>query len=530
VLRPPHAGARLRAVDAAALRAIAGVHLVREGSFLAVAASDEYLAVRAAARAASAIDWDTGDGLAAGDVFAALRTNPRVSLAVIDGTPVDGPLPPLAPPPADARVSLQAVYERGYQMHAAIGPSAAMALLRAGNLSVWTHSQGIYPLRDSLAETLGMEVARVRVQHVPGAGCYGHNGADDVALDAALVARALPGRHVLLKWSRADEHAWEPYGSAMAVAVSGSIDAAGQVRGWSLDGYSDTHLGRPRPGAPGVGPSRLLATRWLADAPPRREPAPNRGTHSGIHRNADPYYAFGARRIVKHLVRGLPHRTSALRTLGGFMNVFAIECFLDELAHGAGLDPLALRLSHLRDVRAREVLERAARAIGWQAGVRRAGAGVGRGQGLAFARYKNRQAYVAVAVELSVDETARVQLERAVIAADAGHIIDADGLAAQMEGGFLQAASWTLYEAVRYDAGGIASRDWDSYPILRFDNVPRIEVVTAARPDAPPLGAGEAACGPAGAAIANAVFAASGLRVRRLPLTPDALRAAALRD
>lgn len=528
VVRPPHARARLRSIDEAALRAIAGVQLVCEGSFVAVAASDEYVAVRAAARAASAIEWDDDGGLDTGDVFAALRANPRVSLAVVDGTPVDGPIPPIPPPPQDARVSLCAIYERGYQMHAAIGPSAAMALLRDGNLSVWTHSQGVYPLRDSVAELFAMAPATVRVQHVPGAGCYGHNGADDVALDAALIARALPGRHVLVKWSRADEHAWEPYGSAMAIEMAGSVDAAGHVRGWSLDGYSDTHVGRPRPGAPGVGPGRLLASRWLPRPPPRHEPAPNRGTHSGIHRNADPYYHFPERRIVKHLVRGLPHRTSALRTLGGFMNVFAIECFIDELAHGAGLDPLAIRLSHLRDARAREVLERAARAIGWQPGAAGNGTGIGRGQGIAFARYKNRQAYVAVAVELSVDAAARVQLERAVIAADAGRIIDTDGLAAQMEGGLLQAASWTLYEAVRHDAGGITSRDWDSYPILRFDNVPRIEVELLPRPDAPPLGAGEASCGPAGAAIANAVFAASGLRVRRLPLTPDALRAAAI--
>ena len=525
VVRPPHARASLRCIDDAALRALSDVQVVRDGSFVAVAHRDEYAAVRAAARVAGAIAWDDGGGLAGGDLFAQLRANARESLAVVDGTPVDGALPPRPVPPVDAAVSLDAVYERGYQMHAAIGPSAAMALLREGMLHVWTHSQGIYPLRDSLAQALGMAPEQVRVQHVPGAGCYGHNGADDAALDAALVARALPGRHVLLKWSREDEHAWEPYGSAMALAMSGSIDAAGRVHGWCHDAYSDTHLGRPRPGAGAVGPARLLATRWLVRplAPPL--PAPSRGTHTGIHRNADPYYDFATRRIVKHLVRGLPHRTSALRTLGGFMNVFAIECFLDELAHGAGLDPLALRLAHLRDARAREVLERAARAIGWHAGA----AGAGRGQGIAFARYKNRQAYVAVAVELRVDDAARVHLERAVIAADAGRIVDADGLGAQMEGGFLQAASWTLHEIVRHDAGGILSRDWDGYPILRFDNVPRIQVELIEHGEAAPLGAGEAACGPAGAAIANAVFRASGLRVRRLPLTPDALRAAALR-
>lgn len=534
VLRPPHANARLISIDEELLCALPGVQMVREGSFVAVAAHEEFAAVRTAARLLGAITWDRGDGIDGGDVFERLRTNPRVSLAVVDGTPVDGPLPSPLPAPVNAAASLEVLYERGYQMHAAIGPSAAMARMQGEVLEIWTHSQGVYPLRDSLAQALGLESAKLRIEHVPGAGCYGHNGADDVVLDAALIARAIPGRHVLVKWSREDEHAWEPYGSAMAIAMRGSIDADGRVCGWSHEAFSDTHVARPRPGAAGSGPSRLLAARWLAQPWPVQQPAPNRGTHSGIHRNADPYYAFGTRRIIKHLVRGLPHRTSALRTLGGFMNVFAIECFLDELAHAAGADPLALRQAHLTDPRADEVLARAVRAMGWPEGALRARGphadrdGAGFGKGIAFARYKNCQAYVAVAVELRVDESARVRLERAVIAADAGRIIDADGLAAQMEGGFLQAASWTLHEVVRYDAHGISSRDWDSYPILRFDEVPRIEVELLDRRDCAPLGAGEAACGPAGAAIANAVFHARGIRARRLPLTPEALRAAAL--
>ncbi len=518
VVRPPHANARLLSVDAAA--AGDGVHLVREGGFLAVAAPDEHAAVRAAARVAAAARWDPGEGLDAGDVFQRLRDNPRESLPVVDGTPTDDPVPPPLPAPDDAVATLDACYERPYQMHGALGPSAALARLAHGTLEVWTHSQGVYPLRASLAEALRLPVERVRVEHAPGAGCYGHNGADDAALDAALVARALPGRMVLLTFSREDEHAWEPYGSAMAVRMRASVDRAGRIRGWSHESFSDTHLARPRPGAGGAGPARLLASRWLPDPPPPFVPAPARGTHTGIHRNADPLYALPEKRIVKHLVRGLPHRTSALRTLGGFANVFAIECFMDELAHAAGVDPLALRLAHLSDPRATAVLERAAGGLGERRD--------GRGRGLGFARYKNRQAWVAVAVTLRVDDAAKVRLERAVIAADAGRVVDADGLAAQLEGGFLQAASWTLHEEVRHDAHGVLSRDWDGYPVLRFDEVPDIEVAIAERPGEPPLGVGEAACGPAGAAIANAVFDATGLRVRRLPLTPDALRRAAL--
>ena len=331
-----------------------------------------------------------------------------------------------------------------------------------------------------------------------------------------------------MKWSREDEHGFEPYAPAMAVVMRGAVDARGRVCAWSHESFSDTHLGRPRPGAGAAGPARLLASRWLDSPPPPFVPSPARGVHTGIHRNAEPYYDFDGTRIIKHLVRGLPLRTSAMRTLGGFANVVAIECFLDELAHGAGLDPLALRLEHLVDPRARVLLQRVARSIGWTPGPRRPGAGDGFGTGLAFARYKNRQAYAAVAVTVRVDDAARVWLERVVIAVDAGRVVDRDGLAAQMEGGFLQAASWTLYEQVHHDATGVTSRDWDSYPILGFCNVPAMEVDIVDQPSRPPLGAGEAVSGPAGAAVANAVFDATGLRLRRLPLTPQALRAAAL--
>ena len=538
VVRPPHAAARLLSVTDVPFAVADGITLVRDGSFLAVAAADEFQAVRAAARLADAARWDGGVGVDDRDVFARLRSDPAISLVVVDGTPTQAPLADVRVRPGELKTSARAVYERGYQMHGSIGPSAAMARMSDGVLQVWSHSQGIYPLRASLAELLELPTAKVRVQHVPGAGCYGHNGADDAALDAALVARALPQRTVLVKWSRDDEHAWEPYASAMAVELSACVDVDHRIVNWSHDTYSDTHGGRPRPGAGGVGPARLLAAQWLQDPPAPFVASPNRQSHGGIHRNADPYYEFDERRIVKHLVRGLPLRTSAMRTLGGFMNVFAIESFIDELAHGAAIDPLALRLAHLSDSRAIGLLHCVAEDIGWVAGQTPAtsagqiqgqiqGQGQGEGKGIAFARYKNRQAYVAVAVEVAVDDAAQIHLKRAVIAVDAGRVIDRDGIASQMEGGFLQAASWTLYERVQFDSGGVTSRDWDSYPILRFDNVPDITVHIAAADHHPPLGAGEAACGPAGAAIANAVFNAVGLRVRRLPLNRDALRAAA---
>ena len=525
VVRPPHYHARLVALDDLGER-LEGGHLVRDGSFLAVAHADEWTATRLVARVAAAAHWSPERGLEPGDVFERLVGNPRTSLPVVDGVALGAPVPSPLDPPADAVVTLRARFQRPYQMHASIGPSAALAQREGDRLTVWTHSQGIYPLRASLAEALGLDLDAVHVIHAPGAGCYGHNGADDAAFEAALVASALPGRPVLLKWSRADEHAWEPYGSAMSVDLCTSLDGDGRVAAWSHEAYSDTHVSRPQPGPGGRGAARLLASSLREPAlsvPPAR---PSLGAHSGLHRNQDPIYEFPVRRIVKHLVRNLPLRTSSLRSLGAFLNVLAIEAFMDELAEAAGTDPIAFRLRHLTDPRARAVVEAAwKQAASWESG----GEGAGeRGRGFGFARYKNEKAYAAVAIELAVDESARVRLRRAVIAADAGEIIDRVGLTSQLEGGLLQAASLTLYEEVGYDAYGITTRDWESYPILDFDNVPSIETVLIERPGEPFLGAGEAAMGPTAGAIANAIYDAIGLRLRRVPFTPDAIRSAAL--
>lgn len=526
VVRPPHYHARLRTLDAAAIRRVrdAGMHVVRDGSFIAVAGEDEYAAIKAAERIAGAADWQADNGPEPRDIFEQLATNQRTSLPVVDGVPQNQPVPPLAEPPPDAAITLQARFERPYHMHGSIGPSAALAHFEDGALKVWTHSQGLYVLRTSMAEALGMAVDDVRLIHTPGAGCYGHNGADDAALDAALVARAVPGRPVLVKWSRQDEHAWEPYGSCMAMDLRASLDAAGRVVAWSQETYSDTHVQRPRAGPNRAGAARLLASRHLGEPLELPPPQPSMGSHSGLHRNLDPIYEFPERRLVKHLVRDLPLRTSALRTLGGYANIFAIESFMDELAQAAGADPVEFRLRHLAEPRARAVLEAAADRIGWG----NADPPPGRGRGIAFARYKNAKTYAAVGIELEVTDAAEVRLHRGVVAADAGQVVDADGLAAQLEGGLLQAASWTLYEEVRFDRDGITSRDWDSYPILKFDNIPDLETVLMDRPGEPYLGAGEATAGPTAGAIANAIRAATGLRLRRLPFTPDAIRAAAL--
>ena len=524
VVRPPHYHARLKALDDGVAERLAGcdISLVRDGSFLAVAGRDEYAVIRAVDTVAAAAEWNLGEGLEPQDVYERLWTNPRVSLPVVDGAPVEEPVPVPTPPPEGAMVTLSARYEKPYHMHGSIGPSAAMAWWRDNRLEIRSHSQGVYILRDAISEALGIAAEDIRIRHAPGAGCYGHNGADDAALDAALVARALPGSPVLLKWTREEEHGWEPYGTCTSMDLRASLDAGGRVVQWSHESCGDSYALRPRSGPGRAGAARLLSSRYLPDPPPAFLPGPAMGRHLGIHRNLDPLYDFAGRRLVKHLVRGLPLRTSALRSLGGYANVFAIECFIDELAAMAGIDPVAFRLSHLRDERARRTISEAAELMaGWPAAE-------SRGRGLGFARYKNVQAYAAVAVELEVTDAAEVKLHRMALAADAGEVVDRAGLAAQIEGGALQAASWTLYEEVTFDGGGITSRDWETYPILRFDNVPAITTVLLDRPGDPFLGAGETVCGPTAAAIGNAVFDATGLRLRRIPFVPDAIRTAAM--
>jgi nicotinate dehydrogenase subunit B len=526
VVRPPHYHARLKRAPTSLAASNVDCSVLVDGSFVAVTGADEYSLVRAVEKLAAKLEWEEGGGLATDDVFERLYDAPRQSRSVVDGTPVAGPVRAHPQPPTNAHTTLSAQFERPYQMHASIGPSAAAALYMDGQLTLWSATQGIFPLRGAIAETLAMDEAKVRVIHVPGAGCYGHNGADDAALDAALAARANQGRHILLKWTRAQEHAWEPYAPCMGVKLRASLDAGGQIIDWCHDSFGDTHRARPRTGPGGVGPARLLAARHIGAPASAYVPTPNMARHAGNHRNADPLYAFTQRSISKHLVSGLPLRTSAMRTLGAFANVFAIESFMDELASAAGMDAVKFRLQHLQDKRAREVLERVAANAGWNT----SNLPVGEALGIGIAQYKNAQAYAAACIHLQVDDAGQTHLKHAWLVADAGRVVDPDGLATQMEGGLIQATSWALYEAVEHDERGITSLDWDSYRIARFSDLPRIEVELIDRPEQPSVGAGEASSGPVGAAIANAIARATGVRPRRMPFTPDNLRAQALRE
>jgi CO/xanthine dehydrogenase Mo-binding subunit len=515
IVRPPRPGSTLDSVDTAAVQAMPGVvAVVRDGSFLGVAAEREEQAVAARGALLKSAKWTLGPALPDADrIYDHLLGLPSED-TVISEKQAAAP----AAAPADATV-IEATYHRPYTAHASIGPSCSLAELKDGKLTVWSHSQGVFPNRAKLAEALGMNLADVREIHVEGSGCYGHNGADDVALDAALLARAVPGRPVRVQWMRDDEFGWEPYGAAMIMKAKATV-SGGRIIDWNYDVWSNTHSTRPdTPG--GV---NLLASWYLADAkkpaPPRNIPQPA----GGGDRNAVPLYEFPRQRVVNHLIKEMPLRVSALRTLGAYANVFALESFMDELALAAGADPVAFRLAHLTDPRGRAVIEAVAKKAGWQPGQT---GGDGKGRGIAFAKYKNLATYVAVIVDVEVDRASGViRVPRAFAAADSGQIINPDGLMNQIEGGVIQSTSWTLKEHVRFTPDGIVSRDWESYPILTMPEVPRVEVELIDRPSERPLGAGEASQGPTVAAIANAFAHATGRRLRELPLAPARVKAA----
>lgn len=505
VVRPPTWAHRLDVLDEPAVPDGQDLRLLRDGSFLAVTGADEYAVVRHAERIAAACRWRQ-----VADLDGVPLGTESQAFPVRDGIPSKEPVPDL-----DFEPDLAACYTRPHLMHASLAPSAAAAVWTGQALTLWSHSQGVELLKRTLAEALDVDRRAITVIHHQGAGAYGHNGADDAALDAALCALEHPDRPVLLKYTRQQEHRWEPYGPAMRVDMAAALDDAGRIRRWSHEVWSYTHAGRPIPRQPGS----QLAGAWLREDaidPPPAEP--RLGPEVGIHRNAWPIYALPEPRVIKRFVAPGPLRTSSLRSLGAHGNVFAIESFMDELAALAGKSPVAFRLDHLDDPRARAVLEAVDDLCGGVTGPR----------GVALARYKNQQTWAAVVAEVEVDEArADVRVPKLWIAADAGRVVDPDGLINQLEGGAVQAASWTLKERVRFDSQDIDSEDWDSYPVLRFDEVPEIVTRLVDRPDQPSLGAGEATQGPAAAAIANAVFAACGVRVRDMPLDAEALRRAA---
>jgi nicotinate dehydrogenase subunit B len=491
---PPSAGAKLESYDVASVHNIPEtIRYVRKGNFLAVVAQKEWHAVLAARELK--VRWSGETPLPAQNaVWETVQKIPGATRELAKKGDVDAVL-------ASAKTTLAARYEWPYQSHGSIGPSCGVADVRNGSATVWSATQGVFPLRGAIAELLNLPAAKVRVVYVEGAGCYGHNGADDVAAAAALISQEI-GHPVRLQYMRADETGWDPKGPAMVHEMKGALDAQGKIAAWDARIWSPTHSGRPDAHAGNTLPGILVG------APQPKNP------FIGGDRDGVTNYAFAAQRVTIVDQERAVIRQSAMRGLGGTQNSFANESFIDELAHAAGTDPIAFRRRHLTDPREIAVLEAVAPEYR-------------PGRGVALVHYENTEAIVAAVVDLSVERsTGVVRVNHVWIGHDCGLIVNPDGLRNQIEGNVLQATSRALHEAVQLDGSRVGSVDWASYPILRFHEVPEVTIRLIDRPNDRLVGAGEAATTVMAPAIANAIFAQTGKRLRRVPFTPDAVLAA----
>ena len=487
VVRPRGYGSTLLKLSEEAVRELPGVvEIVRDGSFLAVVAEDEWGSMKAAQHLTESARWSEPLSIPQKPLTELLD---EIEIMGQEEVKNRGSVEPFEP-------TLESTYYKPYIMHASVGPSCAVAHYDGELMKVWTHTQGVFPLRSSLTGMLGLPEEKIRVIGVPGSGCYGHNGADDVAADACLIALRVPNRHLRLQWSREEEHGWEPYGSAMKVKIAARLNKDGLIDRWRHQVWTDTHSTRP-----GGDPGKLLAARHLAEP----FPLEGRGFRGGGYRNAVPYYNFPNFAVQAYFFDG-PLRVSALRSLGAYGNIFAVESMMGELADSLGTHPLDFRERHLDDPRAVDVIRRLKAMVPDRNDL-----------GFAFSRYKNEDSYFAAAAAVSVPD-GRVRVDKLWGVAEAGEIINPDGMANQIEGGMIQSASWTLKEQVGWSGDTISTLDWDDYPILRMPDVPEIQVELIDRPDQPSLGAGETAQSPTAAAIANAVRRVTGRAVRVLPI------------
>jgi len=509
VIRPPAVGAKLVAVDESSVGTLTGVKVVRIKDFLAIVAEDEWTAVRAA-RALNATWSDSSELPVQNELTASLRAGPFNGDEVLVNKGDAGAAS------TEGAKALKASYFWPMQSHASIGPSCAVADVRADGATVWTASQGIHGNRDTFAKFLGMPRDKVRLIYLEGSGCYGMNGHEDAAADAAILSRAI-GRPVRVQWSREDEHGWDPKGPPQLLDISGAVDANGNILDWRAEMW----IPQTTRGMPNI-PLLAPAAAGFDDV---------RGLNPGlISQNGDPPYAANRVQVIAHWLKDAPLRPAPLRSPGKPANCFAVESFIDELAAAAGLDPVEFRLRGLKDPRGLEVIKRTAAMMKWQP--RRSigsdrDAAVARGHGIAYVHYKHTESYVAMGMEVAVERAnGRIKVERVVCTHDCGQIINPDGVRAQVEGSILQTLSRVLMEEVKFDRSRVLNVDWSSYPILRFSQVPQLDIELIDRPTEPPLGAGEAACTTVGAALANAVFDATGARLRTVPFTPERVRAA----
>ena len=501
VVRPPGYTSQLISLDETGLKTeVSGIiKTVRKGSFVGVITEREYQAVKAEQFLRNHSVWTV-------PVTFPQSENLYVHIKLIASRPETVKNEGDVAAVFEGSETFKATYTKPYIKHASMGPACSIAMFDGDVLHLWSHSQGIYPMREALATMLSMDADNIHITAVPGAGCFGHSTADDAAADAALLALEHPNTHVRVQWSRQDEHLWDPYGPAMITELEASLDKNNKINSWKTEVWTDSHSTRPNKDA-----GTVLAARYLENPYQMK----SRGYLGGGHRNADPYYNIPNMTVNAHYYDG-PFRTSSLRSLGSFANIFAIESFMDALAEKAGQDPLEFRINHLEDERAIAVIQKV------QALTSAQNTEDGEGIGFAFMRYKNTDAYIAIAAKVAVDKNnGKVGLIRMWAAVDVGEVINMDGLTNQIEGGIIQAASWTLKEQVTFNTTEITSTDWIKYPIIKFSEVPEVEVAIINRPTEDAKGAGEVPVPPTAAAIANAIYNASGIRIYDLPITPE---------
>ena len=511
VIRPSSIGATLVSVDESSIRGIPDIGVVRAGSFLAVVSSDEWAVVRAAAELKAT--WSDAQTLPGSEGLD--RWTRRAAIDRDQAVVTRGDAPAAI---AGAARTMSATYFWPFQSHASLGPCCAVADIKGDGGTVWSSSQGTHGLRTNLSKVFGLSPARLRVVFLDGSGSYGTNGGDHVAADAALLSKTIR-KPVRVQWSRQDETAWDPKGPQQLLDVRAGLDAAGAIVGW------DTEMWLP---AQAPGARALLAAEAAGLAQEHGQGA------GAITQNGDPPYACANARVLVHWIKETPLQLSNLRAPGKIANVFAVESFTDELAAAANTDPIAFRLARLTDPRAIEVIRRTAQRFNWDTRPwprrpRQAG-GLLTGRGVAYMRYKQAENYVAMAMEVEVDpQSGRIAVSRVVCAHDCGLVVNPDALRNQIEGCIVQTLSRSLHEQVTFDRARVTSVDWASYPILRATESPAVDVILVDRRDQPLLGAGEAATAPVAAALANAVFDATGVRLRTVPFTPDRVKAALAR-
>ncbi|MBV9286989.1 MAG: xanthine dehydrogenase family protein molybdopterin-binding subunit, partial [Hyphomicrobiales bacterium] len=507
VVRPPAIGARLIDVDAASIAGIPGAEVVRIKDFLAVVAPREWDAVRAL-RALKAT-WSEAAALPGSDkLFEAVRATPVARVETLRSV-------------GDARTALdraerviRATYSWPIQSHASMGPSCAVADITGGGGTVWTASQSTHRMRFTIAKLLGLDPAGLRLVYMDGSGSYGTNGNDDVAFEAALVSRELK-RPVRVQWMREDEHGWDPKGPPQLLDLRAALSADGSIAAWET-------VAMPPVNTPNLGIPLLAAVAAGLDD--------GLGSQSGFTgMNSDPPYDIPNIHAEVRWLKTTPLRVSNLRAPGKIGNILAVESFVDELAAAAGADPLAYRLRLLADPRGREVLERVGEMMDWPPRSSPPDRRAARlnGRGIAYVHYKHAETYVAMGMDVEVEgATGAVRVLRAACAHDCGLMINPDAVRAQVEGCILQTLSRTLFEEVTFDRSRVTSTDWASYPILAFPDVPKLDIALIDRRHEPPLGVGEAATAPVAAAVGNAIFDATGARLRQAPFTPARIKAA----